>query len=101
MAHKEDGNHHFKLKEYHKAIAAYSEGLKQKFEDADLRVILFTNRAVANFYLGELSFCYLYDFFTHGWHKGRTSGGKNYVKLASNRQDAEPSSNHDDSVCRF
>ena len=54
MAHKEDGNHQFKLKKYDKAISAYSEGLRQKFEDADLRVILFTNRAVANYYLSEL-----------------------------------------------
>ena len=53
MAHKEDGNHHFKLKKYDKAISAYSEGLRQKFDDADLRVILFTNRAVAQFYLSE------------------------------------------------
>ena len=57
MAHKEDGNHHFKLKKYDKAISAYSEGLRQKFDDADLRVILLTNRAVANFYLSE---CHLF-----------------------------------------
>ncbi len=52
-AHKEDGNYNFKHKEYKKAILAYSEGLKQSFEDVDLRVILFTNRAAAHFHLGE------------------------------------------------
>ena len=53
LAHKEDGNHHFKHKRYDKAILAYTEGLKQKFEDMDLRVILYTNRAAANFHLGN------------------------------------------------
>ncbi|XP_065069415.1 tetratricopeptide repeat protein 4-like [Rhopilema esculentum] len=51
LAHKEDGNHHFKHNKYDKAVTAYSEGLKQKFDEVDLRVILLTNRAVANFYL--------------------------------------------------
>ena len=53
MAHKEDGNHHFKAKKYQEAIIAYSEGLKQKFDDAELRVVLLTNRAIANFNLGK------------------------------------------------
>eukprot|EP00112_Aurelia_sp_Birch-Aquarium-sp1_P022659 Seg6473.2 transcript_id=Seg6473.2/GoldUCD/mRNA.D3Y31 product="Tetratricopeptide repeat protein 4" protein_id=Seg6473.2/GoldUCD/D3Y31 len=53
LAHKEDGNHLFKHKRYDKAILAYTEGLKQKFEDQDLRVILHTNRAAANFHLGN------------------------------------------------
>eukprot|EP00794_Sanderia_malayensis_P007794 gene7794-8640_t len=51
QALKEDGNYHFKHKEYKKAVIAYSEGLKLKMTDLDLKVILFTNRAAANFHL--------------------------------------------------
>ena len=54
LAHKEDGNYHFQRKEYRKAIAAYTEGLKQKQDDESLKAILLTNRAAANFHLGKL-----------------------------------------------
>ena len=58
LAHKEDGNHHFKLNEYKRAVAAYTEGLKQVPIEADLRVILYTNRAAAQFYLRKLFMCF-------------------------------------------
>jgi len=52
LAHKEDGNYHFQRKEYRKAIQAYTEGLKQKHDDAQIKAVLLTNRAASNFYLG-------------------------------------------------
>lgn len=53
VSHKEDGNYHFQKKDYKKAIAAYTEGLKQKYEDITLTAVLYTNRATSNFYLGN------------------------------------------------
>uniref|UniRef100_A0A8D0HDN7 Tetratricopeptide repeat domain 4 n=1 Tax=Sphenodon punctatus TaxID=8508 RepID=A0A8D0HDN7_SPHPU len=38
---------------YEKAVISYSEGLKKKCNDADLNAVLCTNRAVAQFYLGN------------------------------------------------
>ncbi|XP_038048483.1 tetratricopeptide repeat protein 4-like [Patiria miniata] len=51
--HKDDGNAWFKKKKYKMAITAYDEGLKQKFEDGELRAVLYTNRAAANYHLGN------------------------------------------------
>ncbi|XP_066912842.1 tetratricopeptide repeat protein 4-like [Clytia hemisphaerica] len=53
LSHKEDGNYHFQRKEYRKAITAYTEGLKQKHDDEPLKAVLLTNRAAANFHLGN------------------------------------------------
>ena len=39
VSHKEDGNYHFQKKDYKKAIAAYTEGLKQKDEDLTLTAV--------------------------------------------------------------
>jgi len=52
-AHKDDGNYHFKRKDYKKAILAYTEAVKQTHEDSLLYAVLYTNRAAANFYLGN------------------------------------------------
>ena len=52
-SHKDDGNQWFKKKKYKLAIKAYDEGLKLKFDDGNLRAVLYTNRAAANFHLGE------------------------------------------------
>lgn len=51
---KNEGNEYFKEKNYRKAIMAYSEGLKKKCSDADLNAILHTNRAAAQFHLGNM-----------------------------------------------
>lgn len=53
LAYKEDGNYHFGKKSYRDAIKAYTEGLKQEHDDGDLKAILLTNRAAANFHLGN------------------------------------------------
>ncbi|XP_030062227.1 tetratricopeptide repeat protein 4 [Microcaecilia unicolor] len=51
--YKDEGNDHFKEKEYKKAIAAYTEGLRKQCSNPDLNAILYTNRAAAEFYLGN------------------------------------------------
>ena len=51
-AYKEDGNYEYKRKNFKEAIAAYTEGIKIKCDDAGLNAILYTNRATSQFYLG-------------------------------------------------
>uniref|UniRef100_A0A8D0H5H3 Tetratricopeptide repeat domain 4 n=1 Tax=Sphenodon punctatus TaxID=8508 RepID=A0A8D0H5H3_SPHPU len=51
--YKNEGNYYFQEKNYEKAVISYSEGLKKKCNDADLNAVLCTNRAVAQFYLGN------------------------------------------------
>ncbi|KAG5850046.1 hypothetical protein ANANG_G00078100 [Anguilla anguilla] len=51
---KDEGNDYFKEKNYKKAIVAYSAGLKKKCSDTDLNAILHTNRAAAQFHLGNM-----------------------------------------------
>ncbi|KAK2555055.1 Tetratricopeptide repeat protein 4 [Acropora cervicornis] len=52
-AYKEDGNYEYKKKQFHKAIAAYTEGIKVKCDNVELNAILYTNRATAHFSLGN------------------------------------------------
>ncbi|ELK06188.1 tetratricopeptide repeat protein 4 isoform X1 [Pteropus alecto] len=51
--YKDEGNDYFKEKDYKKAVISYSEGLKKKCGDADLNAVLYTNRAAAQYYLGN------------------------------------------------
>ena len=53
-AYKEDGNYEYKKKQFHKAIAAYTEGIKEKCDNVELNAILYTNRATAHFSLGMM-----------------------------------------------
>jgi tetratricopeptide (TPR) repeat protein len=53
MALKDDGNHNFQRKKYKWAITAYTEALKEKHTDMQLFATLYTNRAAANFHLGN------------------------------------------------
>merc|ERR1719510_1167105 len=53
LNYKEDGNFQFKLKKYRLAIAAYTEGIKCKSQDDLINVQLITNRAAAQFHLGN------------------------------------------------
>ncbi|XP_077981361.1 tetratricopeptide repeat protein 4-like [Glandiceps talaboti] len=52
-SHKDEGNYFFKKKQYRKAVIAYTEGIKLKFDDVKLKAILFTNRAAAQYHLGN------------------------------------------------
>lgn len=51
--YKDEGNDYFKEKDYKKAVTSYTEGLKKKCGDPDLNAVLFTNRAAAQYYLGN------------------------------------------------
>ncbi|XP_066481713.1 tetratricopeptide repeat protein 4 [Tiliqua scincoides] len=51
--YKNEGNDYFKEKDYKKAVISYTEGLKKKCSDQDLNAMLLTNRAAAQFYLGN------------------------------------------------
>ena len=51
-AYKEDGNYEYNRKKFKEAIAAYTEAIKVKCDDAHLNAILYTNRATAQICLG-------------------------------------------------
>ncbi|XP_021397713.3 tetratricopeptide repeat protein 4 isoform X1 [Lonchura striata] len=51
--YKNEGNEYFKEKDYGRAAAAYSEGLRRRCGDAELDAVLLTNRAAAHFHLGN------------------------------------------------
>ncbi|XP_068445968.1 tetratricopeptide repeat protein 4 [Clinocottus analis] len=51
---KDEGNAFFKEKNYKKAILSYTAGLQKKCGDQDLDTLLLTNRAAANFHLGNM-----------------------------------------------
>lgn len=52
--YKNEGNDYFKEKDYKKAVISYTEGLKKKCDDLELNAVLYTNRAAAHFYLGNV-----------------------------------------------
>jgi tetratricopeptide (TPR) repeat protein len=55
LAHKEDGNEHYRKKRYKQAVEAYSSAINQGCKDTDLRAILYCNRATSQYRLGELT----------------------------------------------
>ncbi|NXS38600.1 TTC4 protein, partial [Pomatostomus ruficeps] len=48
-----EGNEYFKEKDYGRAVAAYSEGLRRRSGDAELDAVLLTNRGAAHFHMGN------------------------------------------------
>merc|ERR1711981_1259989 len=54
LNYKEDGNFQFKMKKYRLSIAAYTEGIKCKSQDPLINVQLITNRAAAQYHLGNV-----------------------------------------------
>ncbi|NXW76582.1 TTC4 protein, partial [Hirundo rustica] len=48
-----EGNEYFKEKDYGRAVAAYSEGLRRRCGDAELDAVLLANRGAAHFHLGN------------------------------------------------
>ncbi|XP_074121955.1 tetratricopeptide repeat protein 4 isoform X2 [Sminthopsis crassicaudata] len=52
--YKDEGNDYFKDKDYKKAVASYTEGLKKKCTEPGLNAVLLTNRAAAHFHMGNL-----------------------------------------------
>ncbi|KFQ44483.1 Tetratricopeptide repeat protein 4, partial [Nestor notabilis] len=51
--YRNEGNEYFREKEYGKAVIAYTEGLRRKCEEPEMSAVLHTNRAAAQFYLGN------------------------------------------------
>ena len=58
-SYKEDGNFNFKCKKYRFAVASYTEGLRAKSSEVEVNTQLVTNRAAAQFHLGNLRSCLL------------------------------------------
>jgi len=54
--YKNEGNDHYKKKDFSYAIYFYTEGIKVNCKDEELNAKLYSNRATAHFYLGE-KFC--------------------------------------------
>lgn len=49
--YKEDGNRHFKAKNYRLAVQCYTTAINQKAESKELNSVLLANRSAANFHL--------------------------------------------------
>lgn len=52
--YKDEGNDEYKKEEFSNAIHFYTEGIKVNCKDKELIAKLYTNRASAHFYLGEM-----------------------------------------------
>lgn len=50
-SYKEDGNFNFKHKKYRLAILSYTEGIKQKHDNTELKATLHNNRAAAHYFI--------------------------------------------------
>ena len=61
--YKSKGNDEYKKKNFSSAIEFYTEGIKVKCIDKELQAKLYSNRAIAHFYLGESMFIIVYIFF--------------------------------------
>lgn len=53
---KNEGNAFFKEKNYQTAIICYTAGLKKNCGDQEVNTVLLTNRAAAQFHLGNFSY---------------------------------------------
>ena len=52
--YKNEGNDEYRKKEANNAIHFYTEGIKVNCKDVELNAQLYSNRATAHFYLGEM-----------------------------------------------
>ncbi|OON22584.1 tetratricopeptide repeat protein, partial [Opisthorchis viverrini] len=57
LSYKDEGNYHYKRKEFSKAIDSYSGGLRAKPKDMNLVAVLLTNRAICHWYLKNYRSC--------------------------------------------
>lgn len=57
--YKNEGNDEYRKKDFNKAIYFYTEGIKMKCKDDELKAKLYCNRAIAYFYMGENRFCFV------------------------------------------
>ena len=88
--YKEDGNFNFKCKKYRFATASYTEGLKARCEVAELDTALLTNRAAAQFHVGNyrssLNDCAAALAVTPGHLKALVRGALCHSKLGHHRE---------------
>lgn len=56
-SYKEDGNFNFKHKKYRLAILSYTEGIKQKHDNTELKATLHNNRAAAHYFIKNYRSC--------------------------------------------
>ncbi|XP_053549405.1 tetratricopeptide repeat protein 4 [Bombina bombina] len=52
-SYKDEGNEYFKEKNYKQAVESYTQGIKKNCSDVELNAILYTNRAAAQFHIGN------------------------------------------------
>ncbi|PAA91678.1 hypothetical protein BOX15_Mlig020912g1, partial [Macrostomum lignano] len=57
-SYKEEGNYHFKRREFQSAKENYTEGLKSGCKHSEMLAVLYTNRAAADFHLKNYGSCY-------------------------------------------
>ena len=57
--YKNEGNDEYRKKDFGNAVYFYTEGIKVKCKDEELNAKLYSNRAIAYFYMGEHPFCFL------------------------------------------
>jgi len=83
--YKADGNNNFKLKKYRWAIDSYTEGIKIETVSAEVKCQLYTNRAAANYRLGNfrksLLDCYVALKYKENHMKALTRGAQCYQQL--------------------
>lgn len=83
--YKEDGNFNFKCGKYRFAVASYSEGLKAKCSDDFLNTQLLSNRAAAQFRIGNLRSslidCRMALVHTPGHRKALVKGAQCCLRL--------------------
>ena len=60
--YKKEGNDYFRKKNFSCAIYCYTEGIKVRCKDDELKANLYSNRATAHFYVGEKFHSFIYSF---------------------------------------
>ena len=85
LSYKQDGNKNFELGKYRWAIDSYTEGIKCRPTDQLLNAILYTNRAAANYRIGNfrsaLNDCIEARKFKSNHLKAIARGAMCYVEL--------------------
>merc|ERR1719342_1166839 len=88
--YKEDGNFNFKCKKYRFAVASYTEGLKTKCGVTEVETQLLTNRAAAQFHIGNyrssLNDCGAALVLTPGHLKAVVRGALCHARLGRHRE---------------
>lgn len=68
--YKDEGVHYFKHRKYRLAVISFTEGLKPKGPDSDLRAQLLNNRAAAHYRMCALGRCLGREVFANLYSSG-------------------------------